>query len=99
MLRDSLDAFVQGNAELARDVCRRDDEVDSLNDMIYQDLLEYMQRDESSITRALHLILISRNLERVGDHATNIAEDVIYLIEGKTIKHHAAEGRDERYSR
>jgi phosphate transport system protein len=91
MLHDSLDAFVQGNAELARDVCRRDDEVDDLGDQIFRELLTYMLEDASTITRGLHLILISRHLERVADHATNISEDVIYLIQGKTIKHHVAE--------
>jgi phosphate transport system protein len=91
MLHDSLDAFVQGDADLARDVCRRDDEVDDLGNQIFRELLSYMLEDAGTIKRALQLLLISRHLERVADHATNISEDVIYLIRGKTIKHHAEE--------
>ena len=90
MLKDALDAFVNQNAELARDVCRRDDEVDHLNDRIYNELLVYMTQDAKTITRAMDLILVGRNLERVADHATNIAEDVYYLVKGTTIKHHLA---------
>ncbi|MDO8729862.1 MAG: phosphate signaling complex protein PhoU [Candidatus Omnitrophota bacterium] len=90
MLKDSLDAFVNQNAELAREVCRRDDEVDHLNDEVYHELLVYMAQDPKTITRAMDLILIGRHLERVADHATNIAEDVYYLVKGTTIKHHLA---------
>jgi len=90
MLKDALDAFVRQDAELARAVCRRDDEVDHLNDQVYQDLLVYMTRDANTITRAVDLILIGRHLERVADHATNIAEDVFYLVHGTTIKHRLA---------
>ncbi len=87
MLKDALDAFVNQNAELARDVCRRDDEVDHLNDQVYHELLVYMTQDPKTITRAVDLILVGRHLERVADHATNIAEDVYYLVRGTTIKH------------
>ena len=90
MLTDALDAFVNQDAELARAVCRRDDEVDHLNDQVYHELLVYMTQDAKTITRAVHLILIGRNLERVADHATNIAEDVYYLARGTTIKHRLA---------
>lgn len=90
MLKDALDAFVRQDAELARAVCRRDDEVDHLKDQVYQDLLVYMTRDANTITRAVDLILIGRHLERVADHATNIAEDVFYLVHGTTIKHRLA---------
>ena len=90
MLKDALDAFVNQDAEVARDVCRRDDEVDRLNDQIYDELLVYMTQDPKTITRALDLILIGRHLERVADHATNIAEDVYYLACGTTIKHRLA---------
>ncbi len=90
MLKDSLDAFVNGDTELAREVCRRDDEVDLLNDQIYDELLVYMSQDAKTITRAIDLILIGRHLERVADHATNIAEDVYYLVRGTTIKHRLA---------
>jgi phosphate transport system protein len=90
MLKDALDAFVHGNADLAREVCRRDSEVDRLNDQLYQDLLVFMMRDPKTITRAIDLILVGRHLERVADHATNVAEDVHYLVRGTTIKHHLA---------
>lgn len=90
MLKDSLDAFVNANPELAREVCRRDSEVDHLNDQVYHELLVYMTQDPKTITRALDLILIGRSLERVADHATNIAEDVYYLVKGTTIKHRLA---------
>ena len=90
MLKDSLDAFVRNEAELARDVCRRDDEVDQLNDDIYRELLGFMTQDPRTISRAVDLILIGRSLERTADHATNIAEDVYYLVRGATIKHRLA---------
>lgn len=90
MLKDSLDAFVNQDAELARAICRRDDEVDRLNDQIYDELLIYMSRDPKTITRAIDLIFVGRHLERVADHATNIAEDVYYLVKGTTIKHRLA---------
>ncbi len=91
MTRDSLDAFVRRDAELARDVLRRDDEVDDLKDQVFRELLTYMMADPGTIERALSLILISRNLERVADHATNIAEDVIFMVEAKDVRHHRAE--------
>lgn len=91
MVKDSLDAFVNRDAELARDVCRRDDEVDQLNHQIFRELLTYMIQDPKAITRAVDLILVGRHLERVADHATNIGEDVVYLVKGKTIKHHIDE--------
>ena len=87
MVRDSLDAFVSKDPELARDVCRRDDEVDALNDQVFRELLTYMMQDPHTITRAVHLLLVGRHLERIADHATNIGEDVIYLVQGRTIKH------------
>ena len=90
MLKDSLDAFVHLDPEKARAVCRRDDEVDRLNDQVYHDLLVTMTQDPKTITRAIDLILIGRNIERVADHATNIAEDVYYLVKGTTIKHRLA---------
>jgi len=87
MVKDSLDAFVRKDTELARDVCRRDDEVDALNDQVFRELLTYMMQDPRTITRAVHLLLVGRHLERIADHATNIAEDVIYMVQGKVIKH------------
>jgi phosphate transport system protein len=88
MTRDALDAFVRGDAVLARGVLGRDDEVDQLKDQCFRVLLTHMMADPGTIQRALPLILISRNLERVADHATNIAEDVIFLVEAKDVRHH-----------
>ena len=90
MVKDSLDSFVKRDADLARDICRRDDQVDQLNDQLFRELLTYMLQDQKSIERALGLILVGRHLERIADHATNIAEDAYYLVQGKTIKHHVA---------
>jgi phosphate transport system protein len=92
MIRDALDAFVRKDAELARDVLRRDDEVDELKDQVFRELLTYMMADPGTIQRALSLVLISRNLERIADHATNIAEDVIFITEAKDVRHHAENG-------
>jgi phosphate transport system protein len=93
MIKDSLDAFVNRDEKLARAVCERDDEVDSLNDQIFRELLTYMMSDRTTIDRAVGLILIGRHLERIADQATNIGEDVIFLVLGKTIKHHIEEIR------
>jgi phosphate transport system protein len=87
MTRDSLDSFVKKDAGLARSVLARDDEVDQLKDHVFRVLLTYMMADPGTIERALGLILISRNLERIADHATNIAEDVIFLVEAKDVRH------------
>jgi phosphate transport system protein len=95
MVRDSLNAFVNRDEKLARAVCERDDEVDSLNDQIFRELLTYMMNDPTTIDRAVGLVLIGRHLERIADHATNIGEDVIYLVLGKTVKHHIEEIRRE----
>jgi phosphate transport system protein len=89
MLRDALDAFTRRDVALAQDVCVRDDKVDALKDQIFRELLTYMITDSSTIKRCLDLILISRNLERIGDHATNVAEDVIFMVQGKDIRHQA----------
>lgn len=88
MLRDSLDAFVRGDPGLGQSVLDTDDQVDAFKDQIFRELLTYMMSDPGTIPRALPLILISRNLERVGDHATNIAEEVIYLTQGRDVRHH-----------
>ena len=87
MTRDSLDSFVRRDSTLAREVLGRDDEVDGLKDTIFRVLLTYMMADPGTIERALALILISRNLERIADHATNIAEDVIFLVEARDVRH------------
>lgn len=91
MLKDSLNAFVNSDSKLAMDVCRRDDEVDNLNQQIFRELLTSMLQDPKAIEKAVDLILVARNLERIADHSTNIGEDVIYIVEGKTIKHHIEE--------
>ena len=95
MTRDSLDAFVRRDAELARDILARDDEVDQLKDQIFRVLLTHMMADPGTIERALGLILVSRNLERIADHATNIAEDVIFVVEAKDVRHHHEERQVE----
>jgi len=89
MLRESLDAFVRRDSESARRLCLRDDEVDQLNDQIYRELITFMIEDPTTISRALELILVARNLERVGDLATNVAEEVVFIAEARIIKHHA----------
>ncbi len=88
MLKDSLDAFVRGDVERARAVIRRDDEADRLRDLIQTELVnDYMMKDASSAPRAVSLLLVSRHLERICDHTTNIAEDVIYMVEGAMVRH------------
>jgi len=89
MIHDVLDAFVRRDIELARMVCERDGQIDALNDQLFRELLTYMMEKKGKINQALQLILISRSLEKVGDHATNIAEDVIFAVVGKDIRHHA----------
>jgi phosphate transport system protein len=91
MTRDSLDAFVRRDVELARSVLRRDDEVDELKDQVFRVLLTHMMADPGTIERALTLILISRNVERIADHATNIAEDVIFMVEARDVRHRHGE--------
>jgi phosphate transport system regulatory protein PhoU len=91
MLRESLDSFVNKNAELAVEVCKKDDEVDFLQNQIVRELVTYMISDPTTIERALSLILVGRNLERVADLATNIAECTFYIAQGKVLKHHAME--------
>jgi phosphate transport system protein len=91
MVHRSLDAFVKRDAGLARGVLVSDDAVDDLRDAITNELVGFMQRDPSTISRALDLIIVSRNLERVADHATNIAEDVLFFVEGVDVRHHAEE--------
>jgi phosphate transport system protein len=90
MVKDALDAFVSRDTTLARDVCARDSEVDALKEQIFRELLTYMLADPKTISRAIRLILISRFLERVADHATNIAEMVIYMVESKMVRHQPA---------
>lgn len=87
MLLKCLDAFVQSDAELAHTVLLSDSEVDALRNSVYNELVEVMQRDPSVLTAAIDLLFIARNLERIGDHATNIAEDVVFLVKGIDVRH------------
>ena len=87
MLEDSVKSFLENDSELAQDVCKRDDIVDGLRDQIIRELVTYMTSDPTTIERSLHLMRITKNLERVADLATNIGEDVIYIVKGKVIKH------------
>lgn len=89
MVRRALDAFVQKDAELARNVLLSDDGVDEMRDSIYRKLVGYMQQDPRSVPQGIDLIFVARNLERIADHATNIAEDVVFLVEGVDVRHHA----------
>ena len=91
MLRDALDAFVRRDTELAQQVLDEDDTPDSLKTQIFRELLTYMLQDPATIEPALDLILISRHLERIGDHATNVAEDVIFMVSARDVRHHATE--------
>jgi phosphate transport system protein len=87
MVKESLDAFVARDTGLARAVCAQDEAVDALKEQIFRELLTFMMSDPRTIPRALRLILISRFMERVADHATNIAEMVVYMVEGKMVRH------------
>ncbi len=88
MVSDSLEAFVKRDVALARNVCKRDDKVDELNEQIFRELITYMFQSPKNIARSIDLVLIARHLERIADHATNIAEEVVFIAKGKTIKHH-----------
>jgi phosphate transport system protein len=91
MLRESLDAFVSLDLARARRVLVRDDELDALKNQVFRELLTYMLADPRTIEPALDLVLVSRHLERVGDHATNIAEDVVFIVEARDVRHHAGD--------
>jgi len=99
MVKDALDSFVNKDSRLARDLLQRDDQIDDFKDQIRSELVEFMSRDPGSISRALQLIMISRHLERIADHATNIAEDVVFLVEGKDIRHHLEQRSDHKLGR
>jgi phosphate transport system protein len=87
MLKASIDAFVGGDVDLAQSVIERDDEVDQLNYQIYRELLSYMAEDPTSIGRATRILFVSKYLERIADHATNIAEMVVYMVQGRNVRH------------
>lgn len=89
MLSDALEAFVRDDANAGRAICLQDDKVDALNRSMFRILLTHMMEDPHSIGSGLELLLVSRNLERIADLATNVGEDVVFLVEGKSIKHHA----------
>src|SRR5262249_21799360 len=91
MLRDALDAFVRRDAPAGRRLCQRDDAVDNLNRQLFRELISFMMEDPTTITRAMDLILVARNLERVADLATNVAEEVVFIAEARIIKHHVEE--------
>ena len=93
MVRESLNALVHRDADLAKSVLLRDDEVDHLRDQIFRELLTYMMENSAVVFPAFELVLITKNLERIGDHATNIAEDVIYMVAGRDVRHLAADRR------
>ena len=89
MIRKSLDAFVRKDPELARSVLPSDDEVDAVRDAVYEELISYMEKDPKYVRQGVNLIFVARNLERLADHATNIAEDVLFLVQGVDVRHHA----------
>jgi phosphate transport system protein len=94
MLADAMDAFIRGDAVKGREICLRDDQVDALNRSVFRILLTHMMEHPSMISSAMEIFLVSRNLERVADLATNVAESVVFLVEGKSIKHHAEDGAE-----
>lgn len=87
-VNDAIQSFINEDAALARSVCERDDIIDGLQTQIFRELVTYMTSDPTTIARSLHLIRVANNLERIADLATNISEDVIFMVEGKIIKHH-----------
>ncbi len=93
MLRDALDAFVRRDMALAETVLTADDTLDALKTQIFRELLTYMLQNPETIEPALDLILISRHLERIGDHATNVAEDVIFILSARDVRHHGPDAR------
>jgi len=99
MLSDALEAFIRGDAQAGREVCRRDDRVDALHKSVFRILLTHMMEDPHTIGTGMELFLVSRNLERVADLATNVGEDVVFLVEGKSIKHHSEDRGESRAPR
>lgn len=91
MVHDVIDSFIHGDPELARKICKEDDIVDEMNRMKFQFVVEEMEKNPNLIEPGAHLIVALKHIERVADHATNIAEDVVFLVDAKVIKHHAAD--------
>ena len=98
MLRDALDAYVQRDTALAQRVLNDDDKLDALKTQIFRELLTYMLQDPATIEPALDLVLISRHLERIGDHATNVAEDVIFMVSARDVRHHSGDPEPDYFS-
>ncbi len=96
MLKDAMLAMVDSNAALAREICQKDKEIDTLYVQNFREILTYMMEDNNNIKRGIRLILAAKHIERMADHVTNIAEDIVYMIEGKTIKHHLEELESNR---
>jgi len=96
MVTDALGAFVNRDSKLARSVCERDDMVDGLNDQVFRELLTYMMADPKTIPRSVHLMIVCRCLERIADHATNIAEDVIFMVDALVIYHRVDAKQDKK---
>jgi phosphate transport system protein len=93
MVRDSLNSLVRSDLDLAKSVCQRDDQVDRLRDQLFRELLTYMMENSAVVFPAFELILAAKNLERIADHAVNIAEDVIYYVAGRDVRHPALDRR------
>lgn len=91
MVHDSLDSFIHGDAEMARRICKEDDVVDEMNHVKFQFVIEEMEKNPNLIEPGAHLIVALKHIERIADHATNIAEDVVFLVDAQIIKHHAAD--------
>ena len=89
MVRKSLDSFVRGDADLARTVLLSDDAVDDLRDIIYEELIRFMEKNPDNVRPGVNFMFVAHNLERLADHATNIAEDVLFLVQGVDVRHHA----------
>ena len=98
MLRDALDAYVQRDTALAQRVLNDDDKLDALKTQIFRELLTYMLQDPATIEPALDLVLISRHLERIGDHATNVAEDVIFMVSARDVRHHSGDPEPDYFT-
>jgi phosphate transport system protein len=93
MVRDSIRALIDRNIEMAQAVLTRDEQVDALRDQIFREMLTYMMENSAVVFSSFELILMAKNLERIGDHATNIAEDVIYIVQGRDVRHNAMDRR------
>ncbi|MBN2754384.1 MAG: phosphate signaling complex protein PhoU [Candidatus Goldbacteria bacterium] len=98
MLKDAMLSFVDENSALAREICKKDSQIDELYVQNFREILTYMMEDTNNIKRGIRLILVSKHIERMADHITNIAEDIVYMIDGKTIKHHFEDenGREKK---